>query len=100
MTNPVKLEGDDRDKALAALADHGWSIADGRDAISKTFTFSDFNEAFGWMTRVALVAEHMNHHPEWSNVYKTVEVTLSTHDVGGLSQLDAAMASKMDRLAG
>ncbi len=100
MTKPVKLEGDDRDKALAALADHGWSIADGRDAISKTFAFSDFNEAFGWMTRVALVAEHMNHHPEWSNVYKTVEVTLSTHDVGGLSQLDVAMASKMDRLAG
>jgi 4a-hydroxytetrahydrobiopterin dehydratase len=62
--------------------------------------FSDFNEACGWMARVALVAEHMNHHPEWSNVYKTVEVTLTTHDVGGLSNLDVAMASKMDRMAG
>jgi 4a-hydroxytetrahydrobiopterin dehydratase len=100
MTKPVKLEGADRDKAIEALKDHGWSLADGRDAIRKTFTFADFNEAFGWMTRVAMVAEHMNHHPEWSNVYKTVEVTLSTHDVGGLSQLDVAMASKMDRLAG
>jgi hypothetical protein len=57
-------------------------LVEGRDAITKRFVFSDFNEAFGWMTRVAMVAEHMNHHPEWFNVYKTVEVTLTTHDVG------------------
>ena len=100
MTAPHKLEGDDRQKALDALKDHGWSEAEERDGIAKTFTFSDFNEAFGWMARVALVAEHMNHHPEWFNVYKTVEVTLTTHDVGGLSNLDVAMASKMDRMAG
>ena len=96
----VKLEGADRDHALKAVTDHGWSMVDGRDAITKRFVFGDFNEAFGWMTRVALVAEHMNHHPEWFNVYKTVEVTLTTHDVGGLSNLDVALASKMDRLAG
>jgi 4a-hydroxytetrahydrobiopterin dehydratase len=100
MTTPHKLEGEDRTKALEALHGHGWSEVEGRDAITKTFTFSDFNEAFGWMTRVAMVAEHMNHHPEWFNVYKTVEVTLATHDVGGLSNLDVAMASKMDRIAG
>ena len=95
-----KLEGADFDKAVAALAEHGWTMVEGREAITKRFVFGDFNEAFGWMTRVALVAEQMNHHPEWFNVYKTVEVTLATHDVGGLSNLDVAMASKMDRLAG
>jgi 4a-hydroxytetrahydrobiopterin dehydratase len=95
-----KLTGDDRDHALAALTAHGWAQVKGRDAITKKFVFGDFNEAFGWMTRVALVAEHMNHHPEWFNVYKTVEVTLTTHDVGGISNLDVALASKMDRMAG
>jgi 4a-hydroxytetrahydrobiopterin dehydratase len=100
MTAPHKLEGGDRDKALAALTDHGWDLVEGREAIAKRFVFSDFNEAFGWMTRVALVAEHMNHHPEWFNVYKTVEVTLTTHDVDGLSNLDVALATKMDRMAG
>jgi len=95
-----KLEGSDRDKAVAALAEHGWTMVEGREAITKRFVFGDFNAAFGWMTRVALVAEHMNHHPEWFNVYKTVDVTLATHDVGGLSNLDVALASKMDRLAG
>jgi len=95
-----KLDGDDRDRALEALAAHGWQMVEGRDAITKRYVFGDFNEAFGWMTRVALVAEHMNHHPEWSNVYKTVEVTLTTHDQGGLSNLDVALASKMDRIAG
>jgi 4a-hydroxytetrahydrobiopterin dehydratase len=100
MTKPHKLGDEDRAKALGTLTEIGWSVVDGRDAITKTFEFSDFNEAFGWMARVALVAEHMNHHPEWSNVYKTVEVTLTTHDVGGLSNLDVAMASKMDRMAG
>jgi len=100
MTTPRKLDGDDRAHALEALAKEGWQEVDGRDAITRTFVFDDFNDAFGWMTRVALVAEHMNHHPEWSNVYKTVVVTLTTHDVGGISNLDVALASKMDRFAG
>ncbi|MEJ6391060.1 4a-hydroxytetrahydrobiopterin dehydratase [Gymnodinialimonas ulvae] len=93
------LQGTDRDAALAEVTARGWSHDDSRDAITKTFTFTDFSEAFGWMTRVAMVAEQMNHHPEWSNVYKTVDVTLTTHDVDGISTLDIAMASKMDRLA-
>ena len=96
MTKPHKLEGEDRAKALGTLTELGWTEVEGRDAIAKTFTFSDFNEAFGWMARVALVAEHMNHHPEWSNVYKTVAVTLTTHDVGGLSNLDVAVSSRSD----
>ena len=99
MTAPQKLDGDDRDKALATLTEHGWSTIDDRNAITKRFVFDDFNAAFGWMTRVAMVAEHMNHHPEWSNVYKTVEVTLTTHDTGGLSELDGKLAAKMDQLA-
>lgn len=99
MTQPHKLDDADRSKALEALRPHGWQTSEGRDAIRKSFVFADFNEAFGWMARVALVAEHMNHHPEWTNVYKTVDVTLTTHDVGGLSNLDIAMASKMDRMA-
>jgi len=99
MIEAHKLEGEDRDKALVALADHGWTVAEDRDAITKRFVFSDFNAAFGWMTRIAMVAEHMNHHPEWFNVYKTVDVTLTTHDVDGLSNLDVALASKMDRMA-
>ena len=72
---------------------------DGRDAITKTFTFKNFNEAFGWMSRVAMAAEKMDHHPEWFNVYKTVEVTLATHDVGGLSGLDIKLAKMMDKMA-
>ncbi|GAA5074571.1 4a-hydroxytetrahydrobiopterin dehydratase [Roseibacterium beibuensis] len=99
MTTPQKLTGEGRANALAALAKEGWREAENRDAITKRFEFDDFNDAFGWMTRVALVAEHMNHHPEWFNVYKTVEVTLTTHDVDGISNLDVALASKMDRFA-
>jgi 4a-hydroxytetrahydrobiopterin dehydratase len=79
---------------------NGWSEVDGRDAISKTFTFKNFNEAFGFMTRVAMQAEKLDHHPEWFNVYKTVEVTLTTHDVDGLSDLDIKLANFMDRAAG
>ena len=93
-----KLSGDARNSALARLK--GWSEVQGRDAISKKFVFADFNEAFGFMARVALAAEKLDHHPEWSNVYKTVEVTLSTHDAGGLTERDVALAEAMDRFAG
>ncbi len=89
-----------RTEALAPLFATGWQMADGRDAIRKTFTFRNFVDAFGWMTQVALVAEKLDHHPEWFNVYKTVDVTLSTHDAGGLTELDVKMAARMDRLAG
>lgn len=85
---------------LEPLLATGWALVEGRDAIAKTFTFKDFNAAFGWMTRVALVAEKMDHHPEWFNVYKTVKVTLSTHDAGGLTDLDVKLARKMDALVG
>ena len=92
-----KLSPDARKAALAKLA--GWSEVQGRDAIAKKFTFRDFNEAFGFMTRAALVAEKMDHHPEWFNVYKTVEVTLATHDAGGVTELDVKLAEAMDRIA-
>jgi 4a-hydroxytetrahydrobiopterin dehydratase len=77
----------------------GWRLADGRDAISRTFAFRDFSEAFGFMTRAALLAEAMNHHPEWFNVWNRVEVTLSTHDAGGLTEKDLKLAEAMDRIA-
>ena len=93
-----KLAGEARADALAALP--GWQEVEDRAAIARTFTFKDFNEAFGFMTRAALVAEEMNHHPEWFNVYKTVEVVLTTHDAGGLSDLDLRLARAMDRIAG
>jgi 4a-hydroxytetrahydrobiopterin dehydratase len=93
-----KLSGAARSGALARLK--GWSEVDGRDAIHKKFVFADFNQAFGFMTRVASVAEKMDHHPEWSNVYKTVEVTLSTHDAGGVTELDVKLAQAMDKFAG
>jgi 4a-hydroxytetrahydrobiopterin dehydratase len=92
-----KLEPVAREKAIDAL--HGWHEVEGRDAITKTYTFLDFNEAFGFMTRTALQAEKMNHHPEWFNVYKTVTVTLSTHDAGGITALDIELAEAMDRFA-
>lgn len=74
-----------------------WEL--GEDRIKRTFRFKDFVEAFGWMSSVALVAERMNHHPEWRNVWATVEVELSTHDAGGLTELDMKLAAKMDALA-
>lgn len=92
-----KLSADARRAALAAL--DGWTEAEGRDAIHKRFVFGDFNAAFGFMTRVALVAEKLDHHPEWSNVYKIIDVTLSTHDAGGLTELDVKLAQAMDALA-
>jgi 4a-hydroxytetrahydrobiopterin dehydratase len=97
MTAP--LDTATRDADLAPLLDEGWMMVEGRDAIQKTFQFKNFIEAFGFMTRTALVAEKMNHHPEWSNVYRTVEVTLTTHDANGLSALDITLAQKMDALA-
>jgi 4a-hydroxytetrahydrobiopterin dehydratase len=93
----AKLEGAARKAALAALSE--WREVDGRDAITKKFVFKDFIQAFGFMTRVALVAEKADHHPEWFNVYRTVEVTLSTHDAGGLTEKDIALAKAMDALA-
>jgi 4a-hydroxytetrahydrobiopterin dehydratase len=93
-----KLGGEARKAALAKLT--GWSEAQGRDAITKKFVFADFNAAFGFMTRAALVAEKMDHHPEWFNVYKTVEVTLATHDAGGVTERDVKLAQAMDRIAG
>ncbi|TBX28401.1 4a-hydroxytetrahydrobiopterin dehydratase [Nioella sediminis] len=95
-----KLSEEHRDAALAPLLDSGWHMVEGRDAIAKTYTFRNFIEAFGFMTRAALWAEKWNHHPEWSNVYKTVEVTLTSHDVEGLSERDVKLAEKMDALAG
>lgn len=94
-----QLTGTDRAKALATLAETGWTEVDGRDAIARTFEFANFVEAFGWMTRVAIWAEKMNHHPEWENVYKTVKVVLTSHDVEGLSQRDVKLAAKMVALA-
>ena len=75
----------------------GWKLVKGRNAIAKTFKFKNFTEAFGWMTSMALYAEKKDHHPEWFNVYSTVEVTLSTHDAGGVTNLDLDMAREMNR---
>ncbi|MGZ3308372.1 MAG: 4a-hydroxytetrahydrobiopterin dehydratase [Xanthobacteraceae bacterium] len=93
-----RLTGIARKTAFAKL--NGWSEAKDRDAISRTFTFRDFNEAFGFMTRAALIAEKLDHHPEWFNVYDKVEVTLATHDAGGVTDRDVELAVAMDRLAG
>ena len=95
MTRPTKIGAD---AALAKLT--GWSKAPGdRDAISKTFKFKDFNQAFGFMTRVALKADQLDHHPEWFNVYNRVEVLLATHDADGVTDLDVTLASFMDEAA-
>ena len=93
-----KLSKAERAEALAGLA--GWADVPNRDAITSTFTFRDFNEAFGFMTRAALVAEKSDHHPEWRNVYKTVEVVLTTHDAGGITSRDVALAKAMNAIAG
>lgn len=94
-----KLSEETRGPLLDPLLRNGWETVADRDAIRKTFVFKDFVDAFAWMTRVAMWAEKWNHHPEWSNVYRTVEVVLTTHDVDGLSALDAKLARKMDTLA-
>src|SRR5438128_12376858 len=92
-----RLSAEARNTALRGLA--GWSEVPGRDAIARTFTFKDFNEAFGFMTRAALVAEKHDHHPEWRNVYKTVEVVLATHDAAGVTKLDIQLATAMNAIA-
>lgn len=92
-----KLTGEARKSALAKIP--SWTELMERDAIFKKFTFRDFSEAFGFMVRAALIAEKRDHHPEWLNVYRTVEVTLSTHDAGGLTEKDIALAQAMDKLA-
>lgn len=94
----TKLTESERAEALASIGD--WSLVDGRDAITRTFQFKDFNAAFGFMSRAALKAEKMDHHPEWFNVYNKVEVTLSTHDADGLTELDIRLARFMDKVAG
>ena len=93
----AKLEGAARKAALAGLQD--WREVEGRDAITRKFVFKDFNQAFGFMARVALTAEKMDHHPEWFNVYRTVEVTLSTHDAGGVTEKDITLAKAMESFA-
>ena len=93
----ARLEGVARIKAVQGLA--GWEDVPGRDAICKTYRFKNFRQAFGFMTQSALVAEKMDHHPEWSNVYGKVDVTLTTHSVQGLSALDITLAQKLDEIA-
>ncbi len=93
----TRLDAAGRAAALSELLD--WSLVDGRDALTRTFTFADFSHAWGFMSRVALLAEKMDHHPEWTNVWNRVEVTLSTHDAGGLTALDVRLARAMDRMA-
>ena len=93
-----RLTDGERQAALAGRP--GWTLVAGREAISRTFTFRDFSEAFGFMARVALAAERLNHHPEWRNVWNRVEVTLATHDAGGLTGLDFELARRMDEIAG
>jgi 4a-hydroxytetrahydrobiopterin dehydratase len=94
-----KITGLERELALGHLQSQGWKMVANRDAIQKTFRFKDFNESWGFMSRSALVAESMNHHPEWFNVYNKVEVILSTHDCDGLSVNDIALAKQMETFA-
>lgn len=94
------LSPDDRAAGLPPLAATGWAAVPGRDAIRKVWRFASFSEAWGFMARAALAAEAANHHPEWTNRYNLVDVTLTTHDCGGLSALDLALAARLDRLAG
>ena len=92
----ASLNDAQREQFLAQTS--GWSLVEGRDAVQKSFSFRDFNEAFAFMTRVAMVAEKADHHPEWFNVYNRVDITLTTHDAGGLSERDVAMAKAIEAL--
>lgn len=96
MVRPEKLTPEQIREALVSL--HGWEVREGK--LQKTFTFQDFVEAWGFMSRAALFAESLNHHPEWSNVYRTVQVALQTHDAGGITALDVELAGKMNLLCG
>jgi 4a-hydroxytetrahydrobiopterin dehydratase len=98
MTNPLSPE--DRASHLPALGETGWAAIPGSDAIRKILKFRNFSEAWGFMSRVALAAEKLNHHPEWSNTYNVVDITLTTHDTNGLTQLDIDLARAIDRAAG
>ena len=93
-----KLTTDEREAGLAAL--RGWSWDERRDGIARSFTFADFNEAFGFMARVALLAEKADHHPEWTNVWNRVDIVLTTHSAGGLTAKDVELAKAIDALAG
>lgn len=95
-----KLTEAEREADLSPLLANSWSMVDGRDAINKQYKFTNFVEAFGFMTKAAIWAEKWNHHPEWFNVYNRVDVTLTTHDADGLSALDVKLAKKMDSLTG
>ncbi|KYM99323.1 PREDICTED: probable pterin-4-alpha-carbinolamine dehydratase [Cyphomyrmex costatus] len=98
-TKMSKLSPEEREQNLNPLLSTGWTVQANRDAIYKEFVFKNFNEAFGFMTRVALQAEKMDHHPEWFNVYNKVNITLSSHDVNGLSQRDVKLATFIDKVA-
>lgn len=94
-----KLSEQERSQSLEPLVSAGWRLVEGRDAITKAYEFSDFVSAFGWMTQVAIWAQTWDHHPEWSNVYRKVDVTLTTHDANGLTALDIKLAKKMEQIA-
>lgn len=96
----VRLNENERAAQLSALGETGWGAVPGKDALRKIWKFKNFSEAWGFMTRAALAAEKLNHHPEWSNKYNVVDVTLITHDCNGLSALDIALAGMMDKAAG
>ncbi|KMQ91105.1 pterin-4-alpha-carbinolamine dehydratase 2 [Lasius niger] len=100
MVRSNKLTPEEREQNLNPLLSTGWTVQSDRDAIYKEFVFKNFNEAFGFMTRVALQAEKMDHHPEWFNVYNKVNITLSSHDVNGLSQRDVKLATFIDKVVG
>ena len=94
-----KISSDEKEKYLEPFLKAGWFYLSERDAITKKYTFANFVEAFGWMSKAAMVSEKLNHHPEWSNVYNNIEVTLTSHDIKGLSNLDLELASKLDALS-
>lgn len=96
----VLLTEAERNAVLPALGETGWGAVEGKDAIRKVWKFKSFSEAWGFMSRAALAAEKMNHHPEWSNVYNVVDVTLTTHSAKGLTKLDTDLAARMDAMAG
>ncbi|XP_071447336.1 probable pterin-4-alpha-carbinolamine dehydratase [Hetaerina americana] len=95
----MKLSSEERTAVVTPLQNAGWAMVENRDAIKKEFIFKDFNQAFGFMTRVALLADKMDHHPEWFNVYNKVQITLSSHDVNGLSQRDVKLANFIEKAA-